>query len=294
MYVRNQHSIGRPAEVSGVALFSSVPSTVRFLPARSNTGVRFRRSDQAGAPEIPALVDWVVPCDRRTVLEKDGCRIELTEHVLAAVAGLQIDNLVIEVSAPECPGCDGSSLEFAETLAEARIVDQGVPIRPLVISHPLRITSPDGRQIIDVAPSTEATCSMGYSLDYGSNSPIPAQYCGVTMCPETFLRDLAFARTFALEAEARALRAAGMATHLTEADIVVFGQNGVIGNRLRAVNECARHKLLDCVGDLSLVGFPIFGAIEASRSGHRLNAEAARVLRRTFARIGGDQLSRAA
>lgn len=294
MYVRNQHSIRRTAEVSGTALFSSVPSTIRFVPDRPHTGIRFRRMDLAGSPEIPATVDWVVPCERRTALEKDGVRVELTEHVMAAVAGLQIDNLVIEVTAPECPGCDGSSLAFAEALIDARVVDQGVPVRPLVVSHPLRVTSPDGRQVIDVSPSTESTCSMGYFLDYGAGSPIPAQYCGVTMCPETFMRDLAFARTFALEAEARALKDAGLARHLTEADIVVFGRDGVIGNRLRAVNECARHKLLDCVGDLALVGFPIYGAIEASRSGHRLNAEAARVLRRTFGRMSSDQRTKAA
>lgn len=294
MYVRNQHSIGRPVEVSGVALFSSVPSTVRFLPAPPHTGIRFRRSDLPGSPEIPATVDWVVPCERRTALEKNGVRVELTEHILAAIAGLQIDNIVVDVSAAECPGCDGSSLAFVEALVDARSVDQGVPIRPLVVAHPLRVTSPDGRQVIDVSPSTESTCSMGYSLDYGSASPIPAQYCGVTLCPDTFVRDLAFARTFALEAEAMALRSAGLATHLTEADIVVFGKEGVIGNRLRAPNECARHKLLDCVGDFALVGFPIFGAIDARRSGHRLNAEAARVLRRTFGRGLTDQKAKAA
>ena len=284
MRYRPQRTIASPAQVTGRALFSSVPSTLQFLPADPGTGLQFLRTDLPGAQPIPATIDYVIPSDRRTAIEHDGVRVELLEHVLAALSGLAIDNCLIGVSAQECPGMDGSSLPFVEVLLEAGLVDQSEPINPIIVTHPLRVTSQDGRQSIDISPSSEESISYSYALDYGPGSPVAAQYSAITLAPEMFVREIAPSRTFVLESEVAALRAAGYGQHITTADLLVFGDAGVIGNTLRFMNECARHKLLDSIGDLALLGAPLMGSVDACRSGHKLNAEAVRVLRKTFAR----------
>jgi UDP-3-O-acyl-N-acetylglucosamine deacetylase len=208
--------------------------------------------------------------------------VELIEHVMAALAGLRIDNCLVEINAPEPPGLDGSCLAFAEALLNAGIVEQSVPRQTLIVQTEIAVRSGTGGDEIIACPSSSAASgnlTIGYQLDYGKDSFIPSQGYAVELTPETFLREVAFARTFILESEVSYLQSQGYGLRTTARDLLIFGPQGVIDNRLRTDDECARHKVLDCIGDLALIGCDVVGDVRAVRSGHRLNAELVRHLK---------------
>ncbi|QDU46254.1 UDP-3-O-[3-hydroxymyristoyl] N-acetylglucosamine deacetylase [Symmachiella dynata] len=275
---RSQQTIAREAEVAGVGFLWGADVRLKFLPAEPNYGIQFVRTDLGNSPSVPALVEFTVPQERRTVIENGGTRIEMIEHVMAALAGLQVDNCRVEVNAPEPPGCDGSSIFFADAIAQAGIVAQDQPRKVVRIQGDVVAADDRGTDVRAQAVAHDGL-EITYELDYGPNSPIEAHTASYRITPETFLNELAFSRTFVLEAEADALKAQGYGARLTAADLVIFGQDGPIENKLRAVDECARHKLLDCIGDLALIGCDLQGHVIARRSGHRLNAEIVRRLK---------------
>ena len=274
---RRQRTIARAAEVRGVGFFHGADVTLRFHPAQPDTGLVFQRADLPGRPTIPARVDSVVPSQRRTTIRRGVASVEMIEHVMAALAGLQIDNAVVEIDAGECPGCDGSSRAFVEALDAAGIVEQE-PKRPtLIVEEPISIR--DGDAVLAIhPPGSSGGLTLAYHLDYGREAPIRAQSFCVGLSTETFRNELAPSRTFLLETEAQALRAAGIGVRTTAADLLLFGRDGVIGNELRYPDECAAHKLLDLVGDLALSGVDLQGFVVAYRSGHQTNASLVRRL----------------
>lgn len=282
MKLRSQNTIARPAVVRGVGFLTGADITLRFLPASVGHGIAFLRTDKLAAPPIPALVSYTIPRTRRTAIARCGIVVEMVEHVLAALAGLQIDNCLVELDGPEPPGCDGSSLEFAESLLDAGIVDQGATRERLELRQNV-VVQGDGGQTVGGGPlnegrgadgrSSDGQLQINYSLDYGPDSPIVQQQYSVVVSPETFLAEIAFARTFLLEHEAQALRAQGYGKRTTARDLLIFGPDGIIDNTLRRPDECARHKILDCIGDLALAGCDLAGVVSARRSGHQLNAE---------------------
>jgi UDP-3-O-acyl N-acetylglucosamine deacetylase len=276
---RWQNTISRPVSVSGIGFFTGCDVTVRFLPAEPNTGIRFRRVDLPGRPEIPATIDHALPRERRTAIGLGDASVELTEHVMAALAGFRVDNCVVEIDAPEPPGCDGSSLEFCNALARGDMIPQPVRRQCVSIRETLTLRGDDGRQSITVRPNPGGL-RIAYLLDYGQASPIPPQYCVCDITPELFYDDLAYCRTFVLESEVASLRASGYGRRVTARDVLIFGPRGVVDNVLRADDECARHKILDCVGDLALLGCDFEGLVECHRSGHRLNGEMVRAIRK--------------
>lgn len=293
--LRRQRTLRQAAEVSGVGFLTGANIKLRFLPAPAGHGIAFQRTDQLaiGRPSIPATIDFAVPRERRTAVERDGIAVEMTEHVLAALAGLRIDNCLVQLNAPEPPGCDGSSRAFVDALLDAGTVEQD-ELRPaLVIRRGLRAVDDKRGSHVAASPISPAALVISYRLDYGPASPIPPQKVTVEVTPETFVRELAFARTFVLESEVKALKAQGYGRKTTAKDLLVFGPDGVIDNNLRAVDECARHKLLDCIGDFALLGCDLYGHIEASRSGHRLNRELVRGLRASHT-IADSRVARAA
>jgi UDP-3-O-acyl N-acetylglucosamine deacetylase len=275
---RSQQTIAREAGVAGVGFLWGADVRLRLLPAEPDFGIQFVRTDLGDLPPIPALVEYTVPRERRTAIEFGGARVEMIEHVMAALAGLQVDNCRVEVNAPEPPGCDGSSIFFAEAIADAGIVAQDRPRQVVIIQGDVIAADDHGTDVRAQAVAHDGL-EITYELDYGPDSPIQAHTASYRVTPETFLNELAFSRTFVLEAEANALKAQGYGARLTTADLVIFGQNGPIENKLRADDECARHKLLDCIGDLALIGCDLQGHIIARRSGHRLNAEIVRRLK---------------
>jgi UDP-3-O-acyl N-acetylglucosamine deacetylase len=273
MQQRSQRTIERATSVAGIGFLTGADITLRFLPASPGHGIAFQRTDRLFAPPIPALVSYAVPRARRTAIARCGVAVEMIEHVMAALAGLQIDNCLVELSGPEPPGCDGSSLLFAERLLDAGIVEQGVPRERLELCHTVCVTGETDEQSVRGGPAPDGRLHVSYMLDYGPNSPIGRQLCRIVVSPETFLSEIAFARTFLLEHEAQALRAQGYGKRTTARDLLIFGPEGPIDNSLRAPDECARHKILDCIGDLALAGCDLAGLVEAHRSGHLLNAE---------------------
>jgi UDP-3-O-[3-hydroxymyristoyl] N-acetylglucosamine deacetylase/UDP-3-O-[3-hydroxymyristoyl] N-acetylglucosamine deacetylase/3-hydroxyacyl-[acyl-carrier-protein] dehydratase len=203
--------------------------------------------------------------------------VELVEHVLAALAGLRIDNCLIQIDAAECPGRDGSAEDFVAALLDGGMIEQSVPRRQMIVDRICAVSLPGVPGTIALAPSDSGGCELHYDMDYGG-PPIGRQSCSLTVTPETFVTELSFARTFVLESEVAALRAKGYGQRATTDHLLVFGKVGPIDNELYADNECARHKALDCVGDFALLGCDLVGEIHAIQSGHALNHEAVRRL----------------
>jgi UDP-3-O-acyl N-acetylglucosamine deacetylase len=271
---RPQRTIANPAEVTGPGLITGRPIRLRFKPAPIDHGIRFIRTDRPGRTPIPARASAVTDTRRRTTIGTTADGVTLVEHVLAALAGMRVDNCVVELDGPEPPGLDGSAGAFARALAHSAIVRQ--PARRPVVSLTTPMTACAGGATITVHPATDDLLRISYVLDYGPTAVIPRQSVSFDLTPEVFLRDLADCRTFLLESETAALKAQGIGLHLTPADVLVFGGRGVIDNHLRFADEPARHKVLDLVGDLALSGYDLVGHIVAYRSGHQLNVDLAR------------------
>ena len=283
---RRQRTIAGPVCISGVGLFTNAATTAVFRPAAEDTGVVFRRTDLFDAPEVPALIEYLHDRPRRTVLSRGAAYVEMTEHALAAMAGLRVDNCVVEVDGPELPGMDGSSEELTRKLLDVGIVRQDAPRAEIVVERTVEVTGSNGAFVRFEPPAGRRRLEMTYSLDH----PHPAvgrQAAHVDLTPRAFAGALAAARTFVMLEEVEALRAAGYGLSLTEKDLCVFGPRGVVGNTLRFGNEPARHKLLDCVGDFALCGRDVIGRVTAYKSGHALNHAAVRQLLATHADSAG-------
>jgi UDP-3-O-acyl N-acetylglucosamine deacetylase len=284
---RPQRTLAASASIEGVGFITGARVHVRFLPAPADTGIIFHRIDRPQAPAIPARVESVIGTDRRTTLGSGAGGITLVEHLLAALAGLRIDNCAVELDGPEPPGLDGSAEGFVAALTAAGVVLQSgrraicTPEKPVVVSA--------GSATIGLHPATETGLRASYFLDYGAFAMIPRQTYTVDVLPGEFVQEVSPCRTFVTEEEAEELRARGIGKHLSPADLVVFGRRGPIQNRLRYADEPARHKVLDMIGDLALCGFDLAGHVVAYRSGHALNVELAR---RLVAESSGHQVFR--
>ncbi len=277
--MKNQHTIEHDAEIAGLGLFTGESVTLRFRPGRPDTGIWFVRTDQSPPIRIAARIENVSKRARRTALRNGTVAIETVEHCLSAVAGLGIDNIEIELTGNELPGLDGSSQPFVDKILSAGIREQDAPRDAYVITDYIRVVDGDAELIAlpPLDPDSE-TLEILYDLDYGDGGPIGHQAYRVSITPETFQRSIAPARTFVLKQEAEQLRAAGLGTHLTPHDILVFDDHGPIDNELRYPDECVRHKILDLIGDLMLMGQFIIGRVHARKSGHALNHALVRAL----------------
>jgi len=274
--LKAQQTIEKPAEIRGRGLFTGQEVSLRFKPAAPDTGVTFVRLDTDSPCRISAHVNNVTKRLRRTALRNGTHAVETVEHCMAALHGLGIDNVEIEMFGGELPGGDGSSQLFVDAITEAGITDQNSERKPLVIEDTIRVS--EGNAELIAVPSDSDALDVLYDLDYGPESDIPRQFLGVRISEETFRNEIATARTFLLEKEALQFKAAGMGQHLTYEDVVVIGKHGVIDNEFRFPDECVRHKILDLIGDIYLAGRPIHGKIIATRSGHALNHELVRRL----------------
>lgn len=269
--VRPQRTLARAATVAGWGYWSGTDVRVEFRPAEPDTGLVFVRCDVSPASRVPARYDCRVDVHRRTVLECDGVRVEMVEHVLAALAGLRIDNCEIWVDAPELPGLDGSCAPLVSALLQAGVVTQDKPRRQLVVDTVLRVG--DAESWVEARPAEADGLFIEYQLDYGPENSIEPQVYRAQLTPTVFCEEMAASRTFLLEEEAVFLQQAGFGHHVRHSDLLVFGPDGLIDNELRYENECARHKALDLVGDLALAEQDLNGTIVAHRGGHRLNVE---------------------
>lgn len=278
-----QRTIDRPTEITGRGLFTGEPVVARFRPAAADSGITFIRTDPTATARINAHVANVTKRARRTALRNGTLSIETVEHCMAALHAMGIDNLEIEINAGELPGGDGSSKVFVDAFRDAGLRELAAEQEPLIVRDTIRVFEDDAELI--AAPNNGDCLEIVYDLDYGADPRLPRQIHAVRINEESFCKEIAPARTYLFEEEARAFQAQGLGKHLTYKDLVVIGSNGaVVENEFRFPNECVRHKILDLVGDLYLAGRPIRGKIFARKSGHSLNHELVRKLLEAIAR----------
>jgi len=271
-----QKTIKTEGRISGRGLFGGKEAKVVFRPASVDSGVVFMRTDTQEPVRIGAVVPNLAERSRRTTIKKGSVSIETIEHCLAVINALGIDNLIVEVAGSEMPAPDCSCAEYFKVLKRIGLVEQTGKRKEFVISEPISIIAGDAS--IYALPYADDGLSITYDLDYGGHTGVSRQIFGCRMTAESFEKNLAPARTFLLETEAKQFQARGMGTHLGPRDILVIGSDGPIKNSFRFPNECARHKIVDLIGDIALVGRAVKGRIVAYKSGHSLNQQLVRKL----------------
>ena len=271
---RRQRTLARQVDVAGFGFWTGIDVVYSLLPAEENSGVRFYRNDLENAPDIPASVKNRVNKPRQTSLAVAGAQVDMVEHLLAALRAARIDNCDVVVTAAEAPGLDGSCKTFLEKILEAGYIEQDSDRTLLKIEKKGRICW-DGGAWFEVAPNDEDGTVYNYTLFYDVPCPIPNQNASfdLSASPECFLQEIAPCRTFLTLKEAQELRAMGVCQRVTVQNALVFAQDGIVGNSLRFENECARHKLLDMVGDFALAPVDWIGNFRAYKTGHQQNAQ---------------------
>ena len=299
---KKQKTIQAPVSCTGVGLHTGVESTITFNPAPENFGIKFIRTDKKDQYVTPDL-DNVIDLTRGTTIEENGVKIHTTEHVLSACAGMGIDNLLIELNSKEPPVMDGSSKDFVEALVEAKIIEQKAEVDFLKITKPVVYT--DEEKDVEVVGVPYDGFKTTFTIQYDLED-LDVQYSSVHNMSQNYQTQIAPARTFCLLSEIKGLAKQGLIKggNLGNAVIIVdkdiedeevrifkerFGIKFFKGDRglhktqvLRFRNEPVRHKTLDLIGDLALLGKPILGHITAIKSGHKGNVEFAKLLRKEF------------
>jgi UDP-3-O-acyl N-acetylglucosamine deacetylase len=264
-------TLAKEVIVTGVGLHTGATVTTTLRP-RGEEGIVFVREDLSGSPSVKACTANVDLQLRRTVLRDGAGEVQTAEHLLAVLYALGIDSAEIRLSGPELPGLDGSSRIWLEEIGGAGTA-AGPPVRRLLdLREALSETA--GAAAIVAVPNQEGLL-VDYTLDHDS-AIIPVQRVSYRIDADTFAQEIAPARTFVLEEEAQALLAAGLGRGATTENTLVVGKDGVRDNTLRFPDEFARHKVLDLLGDLSLIGAPLNARIVGIRSGHELNAALAK------------------
>jgi len=263
---RNQRSIKTSFSMEGVGLHGGQPVSVDLRPAKPDTGVVFVRSDVVDSDPIPAQLSALVKGQRRTVLRRGPAEVHTVEHLLACLLALGIDNLEVELDGPELPGLDGSAEPWMAALASAGLSEQKASRRTFTVERPLCVQE-DGA-VINVVPRGEPGLSLAYTLDYRERGLAP-QMAEITLPGGDFATQIAPARTFVFASEVEALREAGLGAGADETNTIVLDGAQPLHGELRFPDEPARHKLLDLMGDLFLLGADVQGSILATRSGHK-------------------------
>ncbi len=264
-----QHTIAEPVSLQGRGLFHGQHASVTVRPAPANHGVVFVRTDLDGA-EVPASIEHVVKRPRRSAIKNGEAVVEMCEHFLSAAAGMGLDNLRVDIDGQELPALDGSAQPYIEAYEAVGIVEQDADRKVVVVREPVVVRQGDA--MVAAVPCEEAEAELVYELDYASNGTLGRQLRTFDFSNGDYVHDIAPSRTFVLEQEAVALREAGIGNHLGPDDVLVIGAEGPLGaNRFRFDDEPVRHKMLDLIGDLYLIGAPIQGRVIAYKSGHALN-----------------------
>ncbi|MBN2413769.1 bifunctional UDP-3-O-[3-hydroxymyristoyl] N-acetylglucosamine deacetylase/3-hydroxyacyl-ACP dehydratase [candidate division KSB1 bacterium] len=303
--LKNQQTIKEEISYSGTGLHTGNKTKITFKPAPANSGILFKRVDIEDSPVIPADVDHVIDISRGTTIGIDDVKIHTVEHVLAAISGLEIDNIICEIHGNEPPVGDGSALPFVEVLLKAGFVEQESPRDYLIIDKTITYSEPERGIDIVIFPSDEFRIT--FMVDY-KNPALGTQYTSMYSLREEFATEFAAARTFCFLHEVEELWKAGLIKggDLDNAVVIIdrdmdddelaelrkmFGidskvhlsANGILnGKELRYPNEPVRHKALDLIGDLALLGVPIRGHVLAARSGHAANAELVKLIRKEY------------
>lgn len=304
--LEKQQTIKNEVTLSGVGLHTGNKSNMTFKPAPENYGVKFKRTDLPNSPEIPADIDHVIDISRGTTIAKDGAEVHTVEHVLASIMGCEIDNIIVELDSNEPPIMDGSAKDYVHTLKAAEIIAQEAKRDYLVIEDTVHYQ--DEKNNVDiVALPLKDDFRVSVMIDY-NNPALGVQHTGLFNLENEFEKEFAPSRTFCFLSEVEYLREQGlikggdlnnaivivdkdatddelesMKKKLGIEESIILGSNGIINNKkLRFKNEPARHKLLDLIGDLALIGAPVKGQILAARPGHKSNVEFTKMLRKLY------------
>ncbi len=268
-----QQTIRRSTSCAGIGLHSGRKVALSLKPAPANFGVRFRRSDLDGF-EVPATVEHLGGINYATGLTRDAVRINTVEHLMAALASLGIDNAIVELNSPEVPIMDGSAAPFIYLIQEAGVKPLPATRRFMKILRPIALSHGDKRIALYPSDHFKVTYSIAY------DHPLLRQQSRTIRVTESvFIDDIAPARTFTFLKEVEQLRQHGLALGGSLENAVVIGETGVLNSALRFADEFVRHKILDAIGDLALLGHPVIGHLVAHRGGHALHtAFAAQVM----------------
>jgi UDP-3-O-[3-hydroxymyristoyl] N-acetylglucosamine deacetylase len=271
--MRQQATLRTTVSIEGVGLHSGHPVRAHFRPAPPDHGLVFVRLEHSSTP-IPARLDSAATFDYATTLKRGDVSIGTVEHVLAAAAGVGLDNCLIEIEGPEVPILDGSSLPFVRLFHAAGFERQDAMARPLGLDRPVEVTRED-RRVLYVPDGPGLTIT--YEIDF-PHPIVGRQEMTFTLRPEDFASRIAPARTFGFARDVAELRSRGLARGGSLQNAVVLDDTGIVSGPLRFRDEFVRHKVLDLLGDLSLLGRPLVGRIHARKAGHALHVEFARAL----------------
>ena len=281
-----QRTLRRAISCAGIGLHSGKKVTLSLKPAAANTGITFRRSDLGGL-QVPARISHVGGINLATGLrgdtqgdaQSDTVRVDTVEHLLAAIVSLSIDNVIVELNSPEVPIMDGSAAPFIYLIQEAGVKTLQAPRRYLKVLRPMSLSRGDKR--IALYPSDHFKITYSIAFDHPL---LRHQSRTIRLTEESFVEDIAPARTFGFLEDVEKMRQQGLALGGSLENAIVIGETGVLNNALRFDDEFVRHKILDVIGDMALVGYPIIGHLVAHRGGHALHTEfAAQVMSETDA-----------
>ena len=269
LFVRKQLTIARPIECSGVGLHSGQPVTLTLRPAPPGTGIVFIRHGEGKPVSLKASIANLMPSELCTAIHVNGTSVRTVEHMLAALVGLEIDNVYVDVDAPEVPVMDGSAGPFVRLIREAGIAPQERSRSFIKIVKPIGVTDGDRRVVIQPSAGSRIT----YSIEY--DHPLIKKQTFVYDCSVTaFEQEIAEARTFGFLSEVEDLWARGLGKGGSLENTIVLSERNILNKTgLRFQDEFVRHKILDLIGDLALLGMPFIGHLIADRSGHALHTK---------------------
>ncbi len=273
-----QRTINKKVSMTGIGLHSGKEVTLSLLPSEINTGIRFQRTDLAEKPIIPAQAHLVADTMMSSNLIQNGVKIGTVEHLLSAISAVGIDNLLIEVSSAEIPIMDGSSLNFLQLIEQAGIAEQSADKQFLKIIKPIRIEQED--KWAELVPMEQQGFELNFKIDFDhpiiSKTP---QQVNFQLTTSNFKNQLANARTFGFLKDIEYLRQNNLALGGSLENAIVLDEENMLNNQaLRYPDEFVRHKILDAIGDLYMIGNPILGQYSAYKSGHELNNQLIRAV----------------
>jgi len=270
-----QRTVARPVTLDGAGLHSGLPASVTFAPAPAGTGIRFRRTDLEGSPEVPATLDHVVDTERGTTLGVGEAQVRTVEHALAALWALGVDNVRVDVTGPEVPARDGSFADFVSALDETGLSEQDADARVVRVGAPLSVRGADGQSY---AATGAELFTVSATIDF-QHAAIGRQSGSFVIDPDRFRTEVAPARTFGFRKDAEALRARGLALGASMENTVVIDEHGVMNDGgLRFDDEFLRHKVGDLVGDLALLGARLGAHVVVERPSHEGNIKFAKAI----------------
>ncbi|MBC8527442.1 MAG: bifunctional UDP-3-O-[3-hydroxymyristoyl] N-acetylglucosamine deacetylase/3-hydroxyacyl-ACP dehydratase [Candidatus Cloacimonetes bacterium] len=301
----NQQTIKDSISYTGIGLHTGKLCTITFKPAPENTGIIFKRIDLPGKPKIPADIKHVVSLERGTNIGIKNATVATIEHVLSAIKGLEIDNIIVEVDGEEIPVADGSAIEFVKALRKCEIIEQDAERKYLVITKPMSFSVPAHNVDVVVVPSESLKITFFIDFEHPNLKP---QYTSMISLKDEYEKGFASARTFCFVNDIKELKMAGLIKggnlnnaivigdeNMSDADLqelkklfkykdeLKLSKDKLLNEEpLRYYNEFVRHKVVDLIGDLALLGIPLKGHILAARSGHKTNIELLKKIRKLY------------